>query len=65
MNSDHSDDGNYSDYVQAALRLQGCRLTPQQQAGVAAAFAGIAAIAFVLMRQELPLELEPAPVFLP
>jgi hypothetical protein len=52
-------------YVAQALRLQGYLLTEAQEAGVAAAFEGIAAIAAVLMRDELPFALEPAPVFLP
>jgi hypothetical protein len=52
-------------YVHAALQLQGYRLTPAQDAGVVTQFAGIAAIAAVLMREELDLGLEPAPVFTP
>ncbi|MFS0755397.1 DUF4089 domain-containing protein [Noviherbaspirillum sp. 1P10PC] len=52
-------------YVAQALRLQGYQLGEAQEAGVAAAFEGIAAIAAVLMQDELPLALEPAPVFLP
>lgn len=52
-------------YVAQALALQGYVLTDAQQAGVAAAFEGIAAIAAVLMRDELPFALEPAPVYLP
>lgn len=60
MNDDHN-----TAYVHAALQLQGYQLTPSQEAGVAAQFAGIAAIAAVLMREELDLALEPAPVFMP
>jgi hypothetical protein len=52
-------------YVHAALQLHGYQLTEAQEAGVATQFAGIAAIAAVLMREELDLALEPAPVFLP
>jgi hypothetical protein len=52
-------------YVHEALLLQGYRLSDQQEAGVATQFAGIAAIAAVLMREELDAALEPAPVFLP
>jgi hypothetical protein len=52
-------------YVAQALRLQGYELSQAQEAGVAAAFEGIAAIAAVLMGDELPFSLEPAPVFLP
>lgn len=59
MNDDHAA------YVHQALLLQGYRLTPAQEAGVAAQFAGIAAIAAVLMAEELDPALEPAPVFLP
>lgn len=60
MNDDHN-----GAYFHAALQLQGYRLTPAQETGVAAQFAGIAAIAAVLMREELDLGLEPAPVFTP
>jgi hypothetical protein len=60
MNDDHN-----AAYVHAALQLQGYRLTHDQEAGVTAQFAGIAAIAAVLMREELDLALEPAPVFTP
>jgi hypothetical protein len=60
MNEDHN-----AAYVHAALRLQGYRLTQSQEAGVAAQFSGIAAIAAVLMREELDFALEPAPVFAP
>jgi prophage maintenance system killer protein len=60
MNDDHN-----AAYVHEALRLQGYRLTADQEAAVATQFAGIAAIAAVLMREELDLALEPAPVFLP
>jgi hypothetical protein len=60
MNEDHN-----AAYVHAALRLQGYRLTQAQEAGVAAQFAGIAAIAAVLMCEELDFALEPAPVFAP
>jgi len=59
-----NDDRNAA-YVHEALLLQGYRLSADQEAGVAAQFAGIAAIAAVLMREELDLALEPAPVFLP
>ena len=52
-------------YVAQALRLQGYQLSQAQEASVAAAFEGIAAIASVLMQDELPFALEPAPVFLP
>jgi len=52
-------------YVHIALLLHGYQLTEAQEAGVAAQFAGIAAIAAVLTREELDLALEPAPVFLP
>jgi hypothetical protein len=52
-------------YVAQALRLQGYQLSQAQEDGVAAAFEGIAAIAAVLMGDELPFALEPAPVFLP
>lgn len=58
-------DENNASYVHEALLLQGYRLGADQEAGVAAQFAGIAAIAAVLMREELGLALEPAPVFLP
>ena len=60
MNEDHN-----AAYVHTALQLQGYRLTQAQEAGVAAQFAGIATIATVLMREELDLALEPAPVFVP
>jgi hypothetical protein len=60
MNDDHN-----AAYVHEALLLQGYRLSADQEAGVAAQFAGIAAIAAVLMREELDPALEPAPVFLP
>jgi hypothetical protein len=60
MNDDHT-----AAYVREALLLQGYQLTAAQEAGVAAQFAGIAAIAAVLMREQLDLSLEPAPVFLP
>ena len=52
-------------YVHEALLLQGYRLSADQEAGVAAQFRAIAAIASVLMREELDLSIEPAPVFLP
>ena len=52
-------------YVHEALLLQGYRLSADQEAGVAAQFSAIAAIASVLMREELDLSIEPAPVFLP
>jgi len=52
-------------YVAQALRLQGYQLSQAHEDGVAAAFEGIAAIAAVLMGDELPFALEPAPVFLP
>lgn len=58
-------DDDLSAYVAQALRLQGYQLSQAQEAGVAAAFEGIAAIAAVLMQDELPFALEPAPVFLP
>ena len=60
MNDDHN-----AAYAHEALLLQGYQLNTEQEAGVAAQFAGIAAIAAVLMREELDLALEPAPVFLP
>ena len=60
MNDDHT-----AAYVHEALLLQGYQLSAAQEAGVAAQFAGIAAIAAVLMREPLDLSLEPAPVFLP
>ena len=56
---------DHAAYVHEALRLQGYRLSAAQEAGVAAQFAGIAAIAAVLMQEELERGLEPAPVFLP
>ena len=59
------DVGSTTAYVAQALRLQGYQLSQAQEAGVAAAFEGIAAIAAVLMQDELPFALEPAPVFLP
>ena len=62
---DHEQHDLHGGYVRQALLLQGYALTDGQQAGVAAAFAGIAAVAAVLMQDELPLEAEPAPVFLP
>jgi len=52
-------------YVHQALLLQGYELSAAQEAGIATQFAGIAAIAAVLMREELDPSLEPAPVFLP
>lgn len=52
-------------YVAQALRLQGYQLSQTQEDSIAAAFEGIAAIAAVLMQDELPFALEPAPVFLP
>ena len=52
-------------YVHEALLLQGYRLNAEQEAGVAAQFKAIAAIASILMREELALSIEPAPVFLP
>jgi murein L,D-transpeptidase YafK len=60
MNDDHN-----AAYVHQALLLHGYELSDEQEAGVVAQFAGIAAIAAVLMREELDLALEPAPVFLP
>jgi hypothetical protein len=52
-------------YVHAALLLQGYELDAMREAAVAAQFARIAEIAVVFVQDELPLALEPAPVFLP
>ncbi|OZI39860.1 DUF4089 domain-containing protein [Bordetella genomosp. 5] len=52
-------------YVRSALLLQGFRLSEDETQDVIGQFARIEAIAQEVTREALPLDLEPAPVYLP
>jgi uncharacterized Zn finger protein len=56
-------DSEIGSYVDAACRMQGLTLTPEERIRVVANFARIAAIAAPLLDLELPADIEQAPIF--
>jgi hypothetical protein len=58
-------DEQRSAYVRAALSLHGYELDEHRIAAVLGEFARIQAVAATIVEHDLPLDLEPAPVFRP